>query len=132
MRPEVKQVIDTVSLWDGILAHPHRFGGVEFSLGKVEVGHIHTFGMVDIPFTRKVRSRLVSAGEAEPHHLLHDSGWITFHLRGAADIEQALRLYRLSYLFKRSRRDRTFAEAGERELRSMGFGNVEEAGSGSG
>lgn len=127
MRPDVQQIINAVSAWEGIQVTPHRFGGVEFNFGKVEVGHIHTFGMVDIPFTKKVRNQLVKAGEAEPHHLLHESGWVTFHLREEADTEQALRLYRLSYLFKRARRDRAFADAALRELKTLGYGDDDSA-----
>ncbi len=27
--------------WPGVTAHPHRFGGMEYRLGKRELGHIH-------------------------------------------------------------------------------------------
>lgn len=121
VRADVQHIIDTVSAWEGVTANPHRFGGVEFNLGKVEVGHIHNHGMVDIPFTRSIRDRLIRDHEAGPHHLLHDSGWITFYLRAEKDTEQALRLYRLSYLIKRSRRDKAFAERGHAELAEMGY-----------
>lgn len=104
MQTPVQRVIDTVSTWTGVESASHRFGGVEFMLGRVEIGHIHRGGMVDIPFTRALRAALVAAGEAEHHHLLHDSGWITYHMHGDAGYAQALRLYRLSYLHKRARR----------------------------
>jgi hypothetical protein len=107
MRSDVNTIIETVTQWDGITAQPHRFGGVEFNLGKVEIGHIHAHGLVDIPFTRKLRESLVAHGDAQPHHMLHDSGWISFYLRQPDDVAQALRLYRLSYLQKGSRRGRT-------------------------
>ncbi|MDX1995079.1 MAG: DUF5519 family protein [bacterium] len=101
-----QQIVSTVSNWDGIEAHPHRFGGTEFNLGNVEVGHIHGSHMVDIPFTVKLREALVETGAAQPHHLLHESGWISFYLRQDADVEQALQLFRLSYLQKRLSRAR--------------------------
>lgn len=104
MRDNVQQIVASVAGWEGIESLPHRFGGIEFSLSGVEIGHIHSNGMVDIPFTRRIREQLVSAGEAGLHHLLQDSGWITFYVRGPADIEQAVKLYRLSYLHKRYRR----------------------------
>src|SRR5438046_6879141 len=105
MRELSQRVIEAVSVWDGITTQPHRFGGVEFNLGKVEVGHIHVgSGLVDIPFTRRTREALVAAGEAKPHHILPESGWISFWMRSAADVDQAIRLYRLSYLQKRFRR----------------------------
>jgi hypothetical protein len=123
MRDDVQQIVNTVSAWERIEPLPHRFGGVEFSLNGVEIGHIHSNGMVDIPFTRRIREQLVSAGEAGLHHLLRDSGWITFYVRRPDDVAQALKLYRLSYLHKRYRRpadrqDGTFAA----ELGKLGFG----------
>jgi hypothetical protein len=103
--PQALQHIQhTVTAWDAIAAHPHRFGGVEFRVGAVEIGHFHRSGMVDIPFTRKIRAALVAQGLAEPHHLLADSGWISFYLGRTGDAEAAIALFRLSYLQKRRRR----------------------------
>lgn len=119
MREDSQRIIDAVSAWDGVVAQPHRFGGVEFMLGKVEVGHIHVgSGLVDIPFTRRTREALVDAGDAELHHILPESGWISFWMHGANDAEQALRLYRLSYLHKRHRRD---PQARQPELDALSF-----------
>ena len=112
MHDSAQRIIDTVSSWDGIEAQPHRFGGVEFTLGKVEVGHIHpNMGLVDIPFTKRTREALVADGEAEPHHILPESGWISFWMRGADAADQAIRLYRLSYLHKFYRRERAIPQA---------------------
>jgi hypothetical protein len=99
MRQLVDQVVQQVSSWNGISAEPHRFGGVEFTLEGREVGHIHRNGMVDIPFNTAIRNALITEGKAEPHHLLHDTGWITFYMRSEADVETALWLFKLAYLF---------------------------------
>ncbi|MBK8027271.1 MAG: DUF5519 family protein [Chloroflexi bacterium] len=96
MHPDIPRIIETVSAWEGITAHPHRFGGTEFRLGSVEIGHVHHGGLVDIPFTRATRAALVAAGEAQLHHILPESGWISHYLRAPADTDRALRLYRLS------------------------------------
>lgn len=94
--------------WDGVVAAPHRFGGTEYTVGNVEIGHVHRNGMVDIPFTVAIRRQLVEDGHADTHHLLPDSGWMTFYVRRASDVDHARWLFRLSYLHKslnRSRRD---------------------------
>jgi hypothetical protein len=126
MRSDVQHIIDMVSQWQGVTAQPHRFGGIEFNLGKVEIGHVHGHGLVDIPFTRKLRELLVAQDEALPHHLLSDSGWISFYLRQPDNTRQALRLMRLSYAQKRSRRQRDFNL--QDELSQLAFGKaIEEA-----
>ena len=106
MNTYVQQIIDEIGAWDAVSVNPHRFGGREFNLGKVEIGHIHNHGMVDIPFTRAIREQLVSEGRAELHHLLKDSGWISFYIRRAEDVDEALWLYKLSYIQKSRSRNR--------------------------
>jgi len=83
--------------WEEVTAHPHRYGGTEYRLGKREIGHIHGDSLVDIPFPRKVRDELVSAGRAEPHHVLPKSGWVSVYLRASTDVERAIELLRVSF-----------------------------------
>jgi hypothetical protein len=83
--------------WPGVTAEPHRFGGVEFRLGRRELGHLHGDRLADLPFPRAVREQLVSAGQAEPHHILPDSGWVTRRIRSEADVTEVIDLFRLNY-----------------------------------
>jgi hypothetical protein len=57
------RITQAVISWAGVTVQPHRFGGVEYVIGKREVGHIHGDHMVDIPFPKKVRDG-VAAGRA--------------------------------------------------------------------
>jgi hypothetical protein len=91
------QILQTVSTWPGVEAHPHRFGGTEYRIGRREIGHIHGDALVDIPFPTKVRDEVVAAGRAQPHHLLSETGWVSFYLRQPADVAQAIELFRLSF-----------------------------------
>lgn len=88
---------EQVLAWDGVAAHPHRFGGIEYRIGKREIGHIHGDYLVDIPFPTKVRDEVIAAKLAEPHHFLPDSGWISLYLNGPADVTHAVALFRRSY-----------------------------------
>lgn len=83
--------------WPGITAQPHRFGGTEYRLGRREVGHVHADSLVDIPFSKKVRTELVNAGRAEPHHILPESGWVSIFLSHPSDVDRAIELLRLSF-----------------------------------
>ena len=94
----LKKLEEEVSAWANISVHPHRFGGREFLFGSAEVGHVHTGGIVDIPFTRPVHDALLSKGLAEEHRWVHHSGWVTFRIRDEQDLSHALWLMRLSYL----------------------------------
>jgi hypothetical protein len=98
MKYELKKLENEVSTWAHVSVHSHRFGGREFLFDKAEVGHVHTGGIVDIPFPRSVRDALLADGLAEEHHWVPNSGWITFRMRSEKDLAHALWLMRLSYL----------------------------------
>ena len=90
-------ITKAVTSWVGVTSAPHRFGGVEYVIGKREIGHIHGDHMVDIPFPKKVRDEIVAAGRAQPHHILPETGWVSFYLRQETDVEQAIALLKESY-----------------------------------
>ncbi|MDQ2761001.1 MAG: DUF5519 family protein [Actinomycetota bacterium] len=92
-----ERITATVAGWPGVTTGPHRFGGVEFRLGRRELGHLHGDRIADLPFPRRVRDELIADGRARPHHVLPDSGWITFTIDEPADVEQAINLFRRSY-----------------------------------
>lgn len=92
-----KVITETISQWPEITVAPHRFGGVEYQLGTREIGHIHGDTLVDIPFPTAIRNELVAAGSVHPHHVLPDSGWISFYIRRQEDVSQAIDLLQKSY-----------------------------------
>lgn len=92
-----KTITQALVAWEGVSTAPHRFGGVEYRLGTRELGHIHGDHLLDIPFPKKVRDEIVSAGLAEPHHILPETGWVSFYLQEEADIQKAIGLLRRSY-----------------------------------
>jgi hypothetical protein len=86
-----------VTSWPHVEQAPHRFGGIEFRVGKRELGHLHGDRLADLPFPRRLRDELVAAGRAAPHHVLPDSGWVSFRIESADDVERAISLFRLAY-----------------------------------
>jgi Luciferase len=89
-------VREAVETWEGVTTHDHRFGGVEFRLGRRELGHLHR-SFADLPFPRKVRDELVGAGRARPHHILPESGWVTVPMRTASEVHDVIELFRQNY-----------------------------------
>ena len=78
-----------VGSWEGVTVHAHRFGGVEFRLGRRELGHLHG-GWADLPFTSRIRAMLLETSRAAPHRAGVD-GWVS------VELEDAVELFRLSY-----------------------------------
>lgn len=86
-----------VGSWPGVEIGPHRFGGVEFRLGRRELGHLHGDRIADLPFPRRVRDELIESGRARAHHVLPDSGWVTASIAGPDGADGVIELFRLSY-----------------------------------
>lgn len=101
-----KKIEETVLTWPGVVAQPHRFSGVEYRLGGREVGHMHDDFLLDIAFPKAIRDELVAAGQALPHHLLPQSGWVSFYLREEDDVERAVALLHRSYELAREQQAR--------------------------
>ena len=107
IRDAKKRITEAVTSWGEITLAPHRFGGTAFMLGKRELGHIHGDRLVDIPFPKPVRDELIRTGQAEPHHILPDSGWISFFLKSEADIDHAINLMRTSFDLATARKEKS-------------------------
>ena len=100
------RITKEVTSWASVAAHPHRFGGVEYVIGKREIGHIHGDYLVDIPFPKKVRDEIVAAGRAQPHHILPETGWVSFYLQQEADVQHGIALLRESYEIAQKQKSR--------------------------
>jgi hypothetical protein len=92
-----ERIVAAVHAWPEVEIRPHRYGGLEFRLGKRELGHVHGDALVDIPFSKAARNEIVAAGEAEPHHILPNSGWVSVFLRANKDVERAIVLLERSF-----------------------------------
>jgi hypothetical protein len=91
------QIEREVGSWDGVTVSAHRYGGVEFRVGRRELGHLHGSDLADLPFPVSLRKQLVAAGKAETHHILPASGWVSYRIGSERDIPSVVALFRLNY-----------------------------------
>jgi hypothetical protein len=84
--------------WPHVTAGPHQFGGIEFRLNKRELGHIHGDRLADLPFPMNIRNELVNSGRVSPHHVLPQSGWVSYWIEtGEEDVPAVIELFRMRY-----------------------------------
>jgi Family of unknown function (DUF5519) len=95
--PVADRIAAAVASWDDVTVHPHRFGGVEFRVGRRELGHLHGSRLADLPFPVRVRDRLVEERKAQPHHVLPHSGWVSVPIRSDDDVQRVIELFRMNY-----------------------------------
>jgi Luciferase len=92
-----EKIKNSISGLKDVTYEPHRFGGIEFKLGNREIGHVHGNYLVDIPFTKKIKQEVISAGLANDHHVLPASGWISKYLETPEDVDIAIELLKRSF-----------------------------------
>ena len=54
--------------------------------------------MADLPFPVSMREELVAAGATWVHHVLPQTGWVSYRIRQLEDVEGALELFRKNYV----------------------------------
>src|SRR5881227_3538903 len=88
---------EAVASWPGVEAADHRFGGIEYRLGRKELGHVHGDRLADLPLPRRLRDEVIAAGRARPHHVLPESGWVSVPVGGEQGVQNVIELFRLAY-----------------------------------
>ncbi|HEU4823271.1 MAG TPA: luciferase family protein [Nitrososphaeraceae archaeon] len=84
--------------WPGVTMHDHRFGGIEFRVNGREMGHMHGDMLADLPFPKDVGKKLIEEGRASPHHVLPESGWISYYVNGIEEgAHDVIELFRMQY-----------------------------------
>jgi hypothetical protein len=94
----IEKIKNEILSWPHVTAAPHQYGGIEFRLNKRELGHIHGDRLADLPFPMSTRNQLVNSGRASPHHVLPQSGWISYWIeKGEEDVSAVVELFRMRY-----------------------------------
>jgi len=84
--------------WEQTTISMHKFGGIQFNCNGREIGHIHSNGILDILFSRKIKEQLMAEGRISDHHVFARSGWISFYITKKDDQAYAVRLLEMAYL----------------------------------
>jgi len=99
--------------WPGVTTGDTGRGGLQFSYGRVELGHLHGSSFADLPFPRKVRDELIAQGRASVHPPLPESGWVRRRMDGPGDAEAVIELLRMNYDHAKARDERRAAAGSE-------------------
>ncbi|CAN5455786.1 hypothetical protein BH09BAC3_BH09BAC3_15190 [soil metagenome] len=89
--------------WEKTSTQLHKYGGLQFNLDKVEIGHVHGNGLLDILFSKEMKLKFVGEGRVKEHHIFKNSGWISFYILTAEDKRLAIELLRCSYDIRHKR-----------------------------
>ena len=106
--------------WSGVSTGDTGRGGLRFSYGKVELGHLHGSSFADLPFPKKVHDQLIAEGRASVHPPLPDSGWVRRSIDGPGDAEAVIELFRMNYERAKEKAERTSRTASRAASGSTG------------
>ena len=111
------QIEREVRSWPGVTTGDTGRGGLQFSYGRVELGHLHGSSFADLPFPKKVRDELIAQGRASVHDPLPNSGWVRRRMDESEDVEAVIGLFRMNYDRARARDER---QTGRRKASGSG------------
>ena len=108
-----------VKSWPGVTTGDTGRGELQFSYGRVELGHLHSSSFADLPFPKKVRDELIAQGRASVHPPLPESGWVRRRLDDPEDAEAVIELLRMNYERAKARAERHGLNLARRENASV-------------
>ena len=109
----LKHIEREVLGWQGVTTGDTGRGGLQFSFGRVELGHLHGSSFADLPFPKKVRDELIAQGLASVHPPLPDSGWVRRRMDSQEDARAVIELFRINYDRAKARAERRAASEKE-------------------
>ena len=110
MHDEPQRTIEReVATWPGVTTGDTGRGGLQFSYGRVELGHLHGSSFADLPFPKKIRNELIAERRASVHPPLPGSGWVRRRIEEPEDVKEVIELFRMNYDRARARTERRAA-----------------------
>ena len=89
----MESVFEEVLAWEGVTWHLHRFGGREWRVGPVELGHLHGNGVLDVLLPGKTAAEeAVSSGRAALHHTHPRTAWVSLPACQPDAVRELLRI----------------------------------------
>src|ERR1700750_795612 len=93
-----ERITREVTSWPGVEAGPESRGGVGFTVGGREIGHLHGDHAAHFGFPRDVGAELREAGRVGPHPVNpHSTRMAARRIEDDTDVEDVIALMRLNY-----------------------------------
>jgi hypothetical protein len=88
-----------VKTWKDVGLAMHHFGGMQINYGKVELGHIHGNGLLDLYVGTQKKQYFIEHLHCVDHHVLDkSSSWVSFWIKEQKDYERAMNILKEVYL----------------------------------
>jgi len=81
----------------GVSSGPHRFGGLEYTVDRLEFMHFHGQTHLDIRLSKTDQAEVLASDKAEPHLFAPQAGWVTLRIKSGEDVSRAMEVIKLAY-----------------------------------
>jgi hypothetical protein len=98
-----QKIVDDFTSWPGVTTSGNQLQGVEFQLGLVQFGHLHSFEVAHLPVSTDIYPVLIGSGAAKPHPVFTNSNWVEVPMSTPDEGERLIALFRLNYNLFRER-----------------------------
>ena len=93
-----RRIIDEVASWPGVETGRSERGGLAFTLGRWEIGHLHGDHAVHFSFPRELWAQLRKQGRIVPHPVFPNAAGPAARLiTNESDVRDVIELLRLNY-----------------------------------
>tara|TARA_B100000674_G_C37833046_1_gene911502 strand:+ start:750 stop:1175 length:426 start_codon:yes stop_codon:yes gene_type:complete len=103
-RPKVFQRMIHIVHWikelPSVQSKYHKYGGLEFQVNGKEICHIHGDGLADILLNKNLAQEIIKTTHAEEHHVITDSGWISYQIKGDTITDELETIIKQAYNLK--------------------------------
>ena len=88
---------NTLLSWPNVSMSRHRLGGRQFDCRGIELGHVHSNGIVDLRLTASEQGEVLANGLAQRHHIAPSSTWVTFLIEKRYHAQTAASLFAIPF-----------------------------------
>ena len=78
----------------------HRYGGLEFTIKHAEICHLHGDGLLDVLLNHQKAKELIENTEATQHHVIKNSGWISYQICKTSDLKEVIGIINQAILLR--------------------------------
>lgn len=96
-RDETGRIAEAVGAWPGVTTGDNGRMGVEFRVGKIELGHMHGQHVAHLPMPKRMRNDMIATGKVTPHPVMPDSGWVQMLIATPEDRDHVIAIFRQNY-----------------------------------
>lgn len=100
LQPTIREIVLEVASWPEVERSNYVYGGTEFRIFNRNVGHIHSNGLLDLPFKKQVRDLVIDHGMADWHHFGKKMMWVSVKISASEDFHKVRPLLLLSCFIK--------------------------------